>query len=78
MNLAVNNLNDNEVKKILIEKIRGLRNALGIPAKKTIPTKSEKILSQLAQSAYEDPCLVTNPKAMSIDTMKELYEQILE
>lgn len=71
-------LEDFEVKDALIKKIRSLREGLGIPGEKAIQAKSDALLTKLAENAFEDPCLVTNPKAMEIKTMKELYERILE
>ena len=71
-------LEDSEVKDALIKKIRSLREGLGIPGEKAIQAKSDALLTKLAENAFEDPCLVTNPKAMEIKTMKEIYEKVLE
>ena len=58
--------------------IMGLREELGIPHKLSEVVEESKInIDKLSQMALEDPSTATNPKKMTIDDMKILYEYSL-
>jgi len=60
---------------IFLDWILGLRKELGIPHKLSEVVEVDKInINQLAKMALEDPSTATNPKKMSVDDMKILYE----
>ena len=55
--------------------ILDLRKKLNIPHKLSEVINVEKIdLEKLSKMAFEDPSTSTNPKKMSVDDMKILYE----
>ena len=55
--------------------ILNLRKELNIPHKLSDVIDVEKVnLSKLSKMALEDPSTATNPKKMTIDDMKILYE----
>ena len=58
--------------------ILDLRKDLNIPHKLSEVVEENKInLEKLSQMALEDPSTVTNPKKLTIDDMKILYEHSL-
>jgi alcohol dehydrogenase class IV len=58
--------------------ILDLRKELNIPHKLSDVIDAEKMnLNKLSQMALEDPSTATNPKKMTIDDMKILYEYSL-
>jgi len=60
---------------IFLDWILDLRKELGIPHKLSEVVEVDKInINQLAKMALEDPSTATNPKKMSVDDMKILYE----
>ena len=55
--------------------ILDLRKKLNIPHKLSDVMDTKKInLNKLSKMAFEDPSTQTNPKKMTIDDMKILYE----
>jgi alcohol dehydrogenase class IV len=55
--------------------ILDLRKDLNIPHKLSDVVEESKInIDKLSQMALEDPSTITNPKKMTIDDMKILYE----
>ena len=55
--------------------ILDLRKELNIPHKLSEVVETEKIdIEQLSKMALQDPSTATNPKKMTIDDMKILYE----
>jgi len=60
---------------IFLDWILDLRKELGIPHKLSEVVEVDKInIDQLSKMALEDPSTATNPKKMSVDDMKILYE----
>ena len=58
--------------------ILDLRKSLNIPHKLSEILEEKKInLNNLSQMALEDPSTATNPKKLTIDDMKILYEHSL-
>jgi alcohol dehydrogenase class IV len=61
-------------KEGLVRAIRDLRSRAGIqPGLKSRGLVS-KDLRQLAQNALNDPCMVTNPRSLSIEEVEAIYE----
>lgn len=67
-----------KIKTSLMKKISDLRETLGIPAVKVIPELTDHLVSELATRALQDPCLLTNPRVITLDAIKEVYERILK
>ena len=62
-------------KRLRFWQIHELRNELNIPHKLSDVIEENKInLDQLSKMALEDPSTSTNPKKLTIDDMKILYE----
>ena len=60
---------------IFLNWILDLRKELGIPHKLSEVVETNKInIDKLSKMAFEDPSTTTNPKKLTIDDMKILYE----
>ena len=60
----------------LLERIRELRGRAGIKPYIEIDDISDKLMDQLTVNAVSDPCIVTNPKQLSTQEVKEIYGRI--
>ncbi len=60
----------------LLERIRELRGRAGIKPYIEIDDISDKLMDQLTANAVSDPCIVTNPKQLSTQEVKEIYGRI--
>ena len=60
----------------LLERVRELRGRAGIKPYIEIDDISDKLMDQLTVNAVSDPCIVTNPKQLSIQEVKEIYGRI--
>ena len=60
----------------LIEHVRELRGRAGIKPYIEIDDISDKLMDQLTVNAVSDPCIVTNPKQLSTQEVKEIYGRI--
>lgn len=77
MSINTSNLDPFEVKTALLKKIQTLRDALGIPSYATIDSVNDEILEKLTEGALSDPCIVTNPKILTKEEVRTIYERIL-
>jgi alcohol dehydrogenase class IV len=65
-----------QVKTLLVERIRALRQTLGI--RETVRAgRYSDIESALIENALKDPCMVTNPKIFTDREVREIYEEII-
>jgi len=73
LGIPVHNLDNEGVKNALVGEIAALRTAVGIGEYigQTIP--EHEIIEAMALSALSDPCMVTNPKNISLGELRELY-----
>ncbi len=78
MNVETKNLDQNQIKDRLLEKIRTLRTHLEISSFEEVEGLDGEILDKLAQEAMEDPCIVTNPKNVSKEEIKEIFGRVLQ
>lgn len=65
-------------KEGLIRKISELRETVGIPAFIAIEKPSETIIEFMSQGAMNDPCMVTNPKPMTHEEVREIYARLFK
>lgn len=77
MGIFVMGINDAEVKNRLTEKIAFFLDKIGIHAFLNLEGKTDKDLDKLADCALNDPCMVTNPRTLTKDEVKSIYERIL-
>ena len=77
MGIATDELSDEEVKKGLLNRIRTMRIHLGIAEFAIVENLNDEILNTLTEYAMADPCIVTNPKKLTKDEVKAIYERIL-
>jgi len=77
MRLSVNGLNENEVKKALIEHILELNHSLGIFS--TLKTKgvTSDLVPILSAKAIKDPCNATNPRPPEKEDLEAIYSQAM-
>ncbi len=64
-------------KSKLIERIRKLRESVGINNYTSVEWLSDEILDKLSDGALLDPCMVTNPAILSKDEVREIYGKVL-
>lgn len=78
MGISVENMTNEDVKNALLRKIAELRESLHIPSIKTIDNLSGELIQELAVRAIHDPCLITNPKPLDEEVIREIYGRILK
>ena len=64
-------------KEKLLNRIKELRNNLGIRSIIEIDEAEDNIFYLLVENALGDPCMVTNPRSVTSIEMREIYERIL-
>ncbi len=75
MGIPVGELEIFEVKKLLLQKIRTIRERVGISG--FLKMDGPMDLDALATSALNDPCMITNPKSFTKEEVKAIYERII-
>ena len=78
MNLEVDNLSNEEVASNIVNSIKEMNKKLGIPSNLKELNASLKDMDWLANAAYNDICLGGNPKEVSVEDIKKIYERIYE
>lgn len=76
MDIRTQPLKDSEVKMRLLDKIRSIRESIGIPSVFQI-TFRENQLEQLVDHALKDPCMVTNPKSLTKHEVRNIFESVI-
>lgn len=66
------------LKGALLQKISELREAVGIAAFVAMETPDAQILDIMSHSAMNDPCMVTNPKPMTHEEVRKIYEGLFK
>ena len=77
MGIETNKLTPPMIKEALIKRIHDMRTNLGINEFTYIDYLDDAVIDKLSEGALSDPCLVTNPKNLSKEEVKEIYERIL-
>lgn len=76
--LGMQGSSDEELVKELVEFIRGLNKSMSIPSSlKEFGLSEDKFLANLdyvSKNAVADPCTGTNPREISVEQMKELFQ----
>jgi alcohol dehydrogenase class IV len=67
---------DSEVKKKLLNGIKTMLEHLNIKPFISLDGVGKDI-DRLAESALNDPCMVTNPRALTKEEVKEIYERVV-
>jgi alcohol dehydrogenase class IV len=76
MGIPVRGLDDSKVKTALLEKIGRMRDMAGILP--FIAVKGSRAdADKLAEHALNDPCMVTNPRSLAKEEVKEIYERVI-
>lgn len=77
MGMRTQHASPEQIKAWLIHRISTMREALGIKPFYTIPNFSE-YREQMIDNALDDPCIVTNPRALGREEVREIYERIIK
>ena len=77
LGIPVDNLTDAVLLEETVAKIVSLRNNLHIKSAITVATLDEAMLDYLVENALNDPCMVTNPKILTKDEVRSIYERVL-
>lgn len=78
LNLDTRNKNNDEIKESLIEKIKTLRTNLKIQSYEEVEGLDDVILDKLSQEAMDDPCIITNPKIVTREEIRTIFERVLK
>ncbi len=78
MNLPVQEISDQEVKNLLINRIRMLRTNLGIKEFESVSNLPENIYDSLSENALNDPCIITNPKKVTKEDAKSIFQAVIQ
>lgn len=77
MGVQIEHKSSHEIKESLVDAIRQLREKVGIPDHITHALSNEA-LESMCISALNDPCMVTNPKPMTYEEVKQHYVQLFK
>lgn len=77
MGLETERIDSKTVKENLINRLRILKRQLGIGDYAIVEELDEKLLDKLADGALSDPCIVTNPRMLTLKEVTTVYGQIL-
>jgi len=78
MHVNTQDLDQNQMKEALEEKIRSMRKNLGIRDFVEVKDCNNSIINKLSKAALEDPCIITNPKEVSEETINEIFKKVLK
>lgn len=76
MGITIDALTDLQIKEKLLTKIRSLRESIGIQSYIYVDCCEDQI-NRLVESALKDPCMVTNPRTVTPEEVKEIYERTI-
>jgi len=77
LGILTEGLSDIAVKEKVLHRIIEIRENLQIRGAIEIEELGEEVLGQLVKNALNDPCMLTNPKELTIEEVKGIYERIL-
>ncbi|MGB4659460.1 MAG: iron-containing alcohol dehydrogenase, partial [Mobilitalea sp.] len=77
MQIEINSLNKEQIKYALLNRIRTLRKNLRIKDVEEVVGLNEEILDKLAEDAMADPCIVTNPRIVTKEEVRTIFERII-
>ena len=73
---ALMGVTEGDIKTGLIKKISSLREAVGIPELIAFDRPSEEIIDTMTHGALGDPCMVTNPKPLTYEEVRDIYAKL--
>jgi alcohol dehydrogenase len=62
-----------EKRDILVDSIHTFRHSIGITRSLSDIGVTQQSISQLAENAHRDPCIVTNPKPLTVEDVTNIY-----
>jgi len=68
---------DQETKNALLTRIQEFKKSCGIQNTLSDVGVTRELIPNLAQNAYHDPCIVTNPRKATIQDIEAIYEAAL-
>lgn len=77
LGLELHNLSPREVEAAILDKIRRLREKIGIHSTLAARGVTSADITGLARNALQDPCMVTNPRMPHLHDIEEIYEKAL-
>ena len=77
MKIEIEGLTQKQVKSALLQKIRHLRTHLGIEDFEEVDGLDDSIFDKLAEEAMNDPCIITNPKTVTKEDVRKIFELVL-
>ena len=77
MDICTDDLSNKECMDALLLRIQTLRKNLHISEFAYTDTINDSILEKLVEGALSDPCMVTNPRILTKEEVKSIYERIL-
>jgi len=78
LGLNVDYCSDEELLESMLQRIRSIRNNLHISPYIKVEELSDEILDYLVDNALNDPCMVTNPKALRAQEVRSIYGKVLQ
>lgn len=78
LGLETRGFSDTDVAEAIKIKLGDLRASVGIHATIISPHVSSEQWDEMVRGALDDPCMVTNPKSLTYEEVKGIYEQIFE
>jgi len=77
MGIDTRDLSSGHIKDTLLSHICNLRRSLNIPDFAYVLDYNEELLDKLSDGALSDPCLITNPKLLTKEEVKQIYGEVL-
>ncbi|MEN1760497.1 alcohol dehydrogenase-like regulatory protein ErcA [Anoxynatronum sibiricum] len=76
MKLPMEAANDDQLRRQLVQAVSALRQRVGIPDTLPAVTVTPGQIDKMAESALQDPCMVTNPKKLTKAEVVTIYEKL--
>jgi alcohol dehydrogenase class IV len=77
MGIDIRDMSSGHIKDSLLNHIRELRRSLTIPDFAYVSEYDSDLLDKLAEGALSDPCMITNPKPLTKEEVKQIYGAVL-
>ncbi len=77
LGLEMKNLSNSEAETAVLQKVRELKDLVGIHSTLGKRGVTSSDLPELARNALKDPCMVTNPRMPNLRDIEAVYEQAL-
>jgi alcohol dehydrogenase class IV len=77
MGIDTEGMNHERIKEALVNEIGSLRQRAGISHTLGSLGVTKEMIPQLAKFAYDDPCMVTNPREASVNDIEGIYTNAL-